>query len=86
MRYLALTTLLIALVLLCGCRVAVIPMPNGRTAVVGSLLTDPHLVSVDTHADGTWSMKGYDSKINADATKAVVSGVAEGAVRALIKP
>lgn len=75
---------ILALACLAGCRVAVIPMPDGRTALVGSCLTDPHLIGVTVNADGSFEMKGYDSKINADATKAVVSGVAEGAIRAFI--
>lgn len=72
----------VILALLCGgCRLAVVPMPNGKTAFVGSLLTDPAWTSAKINPDGSIELTGYASHVNAEATRNVTAGAVEGLIR-----
>lgn len=60
---------------LAGCRAALVPMPNGKVAFVGSLLTDPHWSHAEIRPDGTFVLDGYNSKVNAQAVGTVAGAI-----------
>lgn len=76
--------LIVLPVFLAGCRFAVVPMPNGKVAYVGSLLTDPHWTRAQINLDGSVVLEGYDSRVNAEATRSVVAGVVQGLLKTVV--
>lgn len=67
-----------------GCRMAIVPMPNGKTAFVGSLLTDPHWTKAEIRPDGSVVLTGYDSKVNDAAVGKITEGVVRGITKSII--
>lgn len=71
--------------LLGGCSLAAIPLPNGKTAYVARLLDDDHFRHAETRADSTIVLEDYQAAVNAQATAAVMQMIG-GVLLRLIVP
>lgn len=69
---------------LAGCRMAIVPMPNGKTAFVGSILTDPHWTKAEIRPDGSVVLSGYASSVDDAAVGKITEGVVRGVTKSVI--